>query len=67
MPLKLTPQQAKALGIGPKKARTTRKAIKGEPYWSQCKTCAAEFTTVKAEDDHLAETSHPRYEILKGA
>lgn len=65
MPIKLTPAQAKALGLEARtKIRQTRKTIKGEPYWSRCTWCDETFTTQAAETRHVEETKHTRYEVL---
>ena len=45
--------------------RSTRKAVTGEPYWSRCKTCDEEFTTIASEDSHLKATHHARYDVLE--
>jgi hypothetical protein len=69
MTVNLTPAQAAKLGItvpGKKKTRTTRREVRGEPYFTICKTCGLEFRTVASEDRHLRETHHPRYQILIG-
>jgi hypothetical protein len=67
-PARLTAAEARALGLPAPRSvpRSTRKAVTGEPYWSRCKTCDEEFTTIAAEDRHLKATKHARFEILKG-
>jgi hypothetical protein len=62
--VRLTAAQARRLGVdAPAKTRTTRKAARG-PYHTRCVPCGAEFTTVAAEDRHLAANPHYRYEIV---
>jgi hypothetical protein len=64
MAVKLTPAQAAALGIDVKQAkRTTRKEASG-PYMTQCRTCGEVFNTRAAEDRHVVETHHARYELI---
>lgn len=63
MPLELTPEQARALGIDVpvvKKPRQTRKALPGHGV-STCCTCNEVFTTTASEDRHVKATLHPRY------
>jgi hypothetical protein len=65
MPIKLTPAQAKALGLETKtKIRRTRKAVTGEPYHSRCVACGDEFRSIAAEDRHVDDTKHARYEVV---
>jgi hypothetical protein len=64
--VKLTAAQARALGIADHpagKARTTRKVAAG-PYRTTCVMCRESFTTMAAEDRHLAATGHPRYALV---
>jgi hypothetical protein len=76
--VRLTAAQAKKLGvfdqgpadtfpdIKPPKKRTTRRTVKGAPYFTICKACGMEFRTVASEDRHLNETRHARYELVLG-
>lgn len=64
----MTAAQARALGIdlsGAKvaKSRTTRKEADG-PYATVCTSCGTAFTRQKDEDDHLATTTHRRFELV---
>ena len=84
MSVKLTPAQARKLGIAtgagkgrrggsqppneqsaerPAPSRSTRKTAKGR-YHTRCKTCGEEFRTIAAEDRHLKEHHHARYELV---
>jgi hypothetical protein len=64
--MKMTHQQAEALGIVPrKKTRTTRRTAKG-PYHTVCTTCDEQFHTIASEDRHLEETKHRNYRIVMG-
>ena len=62
---KLTPAEARRLGIDvpAKPARTTRKTAAG-PYHTRCRECGAEFTSEAAEDRHIVEHHHARYELV---
>lgn len=65
MTIRLTPEQAAALGLVDRKPpRGTRKTLPG-PYRSRCCHCPATFDTQKAEDRHLADTGHTRYSTLE--
>lgn len=73
MPARLTKAEAKRLGLDVpdeatgKRKRTTRKTGKG-PYLTICHDCQERFTTQAAEDRHLNETRHARYDFeLKAA
>lgn len=65
MPLKLTPEQAKALGIvdGPKTRKRTRHAAVGCPYLWRCQ-CGLDGTGETAAVRHLDESRHLRYTTL---
>jgi hypothetical protein len=65
MPAHLTPSEARALGIPAPRGRAPkdRSTAKG-PYLTVCKSCGEQFTTMAAEDRHLHETHHIRYQIL---
>jgi len=63
---RLTPAEARALGIdvpAAKKKRTT-KHTGGGKYHTKCKTCDEEFTTAAAEDRHVHDAHHVRYELI---
>lgn len=67
----MTVAEARAAGLldqvasaRPVKVRSRRTA-KG-PYFTVCTTCGDEFHTQAAEDHHLEETRHYRYEIIAG-
>ena len=64
----LTEAEARALKLPVKAARvrTTRKALTGQPYHSRCNSCGEEFRTIAAEDRHLRDASHARYEWIDG-
>jgi hypothetical protein len=48
--------------MSPAEARTTRKAAPREKgTTSTCTACSKTFTTIAAEDRHLAATGHARY------
>lgn len=61
----LTAAQARKLGIdttlGAK--RRVRRTAKG-PYLTKCKACGEVFDSRAAEDRHLDETRHYRYELI---
>jgi hypothetical protein len=64
MAVRLTPAQARAIGVdtaAPK--RTTRRAAAG-PYHTRCTRCGEEFTTEAAEERHLIAAHHARYELV---
>lgn len=62
MPVKLTPAQAKALGVDTKQKVRVRKTAKGR-YHTVCKGCGEEFHTAASEDRHVAE-GHNRFELV---
>lgn len=64
MPLKLTPEQAKALGLidGPK-TRRIRHAAVGGPYLWRCQ-CGVEGTGETAAVRHLDETKHANFATI---
>ena len=64
MTVRLTPAEARRLGIDPTptRTRTTRREAAG-PYHTRCTTCGDEFTTIAAEDRHLT-AGHHRYELV---
>ena len=66
MAARLTPAEAKKLGLDvpQKKAKATRRTAKGAPYHTICKTCGLEFRTQAAEDRHVHDTHHARYELV---
>ena len=67
MSARITEAQARAMGLEvPTKVRTTRRVAKGGTYHTKCKTCGEEFNTIAAEDRHLHDTHHARYEIVLG-
>ena len=69
MTARITAAEARKLGIdvpAAKKTRTTRRTVKGAPYFTICKACGMEFRTVASEDRHLNETRHARYELVLG-
>ena len=63
MTLHLTPAQAKAMGADVTTKVRVRRTARG-PYWTVCKTCGAEFHTQKAEDQHVVDTLHVRYQLV---
>lgn len=64
MAARLTPAEAKALGLAPtaRKKQTGKRARAA--YWSRCVTCDEEFRTEAAEERHLIATHHARYEMV---
>jgi hypothetical protein len=63
MTARLSHADLRRLGLAAPK-RTTRKTARG-PYLTECVLCpGSRFTTIAAEDRHLAETSHPRYALI---
>lgn len=69
MSVRLTAAEARALGItGAPAARrkTTRRTVKGAPYFTICKACGFESRTQAAEDRHVNDTKHARYELVLG-
>lgn len=67
MPAHLSAGQARALGLvqSPRNdaQRKTRREASG-PYLTRCVTCHQEFDTRAAEDRHVNQTRHARYEAL---
>jgi len=47
-----------------KPARTTRRVARGAPYHTRCTRCGAEFHTEAAEERHLIEHHHARYQLV---
>lgn len=78
MTVRLTAAQAKALGVFDqgdpdtfpdlgKPKRTTRRTVRGDPYFTRCRACGFESRTLAAEDRHLAANpEHRRYELVLG-
>ncbi|MCD6056486.1 MAG: hypothetical protein K0Q89_16 [Thermomicrobiales bacterium] len=68
MSVHLTPDQARKLGIDVKatkrKKTTGRHAPAAECSDTRCCTCGEIFTTIAAEDRHVVETRHARYESV---
>lgn len=62
----MTAKQAAALGIIPKtkKARTTRRTVKGAPYYTVCVACGEEFHHIAHEDRHVNTTTHRNYRLV---
>jgi hypothetical protein len=61
--VKLTPAQAKALGVDTKSKRTTRKTAKAK-YHTRC-SCGEEFHSEAAETRHVA-AGHHRFDLVFG-
>lgn len=61
---RLTPAEARALGVDvpARQARTTRRTARRE-YLTRCHDCGETFPSVAAEDRHLADTGHHRYDL----
>lgn len=66
MTVRLTAAQARALGVEAKGKVRRRTTVKGEPYHTICTTCRTEFHTQAAEDRHLVDTRHARFELVLG-
>jgi len=73
MVVKMTAAEARKMGLDlstakPAKVRTTRRTAKGEAYHTVCKTpgCGMEFRSIAAEDRHLKETHHARFQLVLG-
>ena len=71
MTVHMTAAEFRALGregqdvdVQPAKVRVRRTA-KG-PYHTVCRACSMEFNTKAAEDRHVVETRHARYEMVLG-
>ena len=72
MAVKLTKAQARALGVSadsegtgpPISAPPARKRKPKEPYHTRCRTCGEEFRSLSAEERHLMEHRHARYDIV---
>ena len=70
--VKLTPAQARALGIDPPDAvtaasapaRRARRPAGPAHYHTVCHNCGEVFTTQAAETRHLDATRHARYELV---
>lgn len=68
MAARLTKAEAKKLGIVVEqqaRKRTTRKTAKAA-YHTQCVTCGERFDSEAAEERHLVEHHHARYELVLG-
>lgn len=67
MPAHLTPAQARALGIDTPATRTRapkdRRTADG-PYLTECADCGERFITRAAEDRHVRDTRHARYQLV---
>jgi len=66
MPARITPAEAKRLGVevpATARRRSTKKVAPG-PYHSRCTTCQEEFDSYADEDRHLVKTHHARYSVL---
>jgi len=61
--VRLSPAEARRLGIDTPTTRTTRRVARA-PYHSRCTACGDEFTTEAAEERHLAAGGHHRYESV---
>jgi hypothetical protein len=66
MPAHLTSAEARALGLPapPGRGSTKDRRTAGGPYLTICKSCGDQFTSMAAEDRHLHETKHIRYDII---
>lgn len=65
MTVRMSEREARRAGLTAPKPRTTRKTAPREPgTTSRCVTCGQVFATVAAEDRHVNETRHGRYEVL---
>jgi uncharacterized C2H2 Zn-finger protein len=65
----MTTAEARAAGLldgmKPSKVRTTRtSAPRRDGTDTRCVTCDMVFTTIAAEDRHVVETRHARYEVV---
>ena len=65
MTIHLTTAQARRAGIDvPSDTKVrVRKTARG-PYHTVCKTCGVEFHTIAAEDQHVVDTLHVRYQLI---
>lgn len=70
---RITPAQARALGISPVAGspsagrKVKRRAVaKGVAFHTECLTCGTEFHTEASEDRHVNETRHARYRLIPG-
>lgn len=63
--VRLTPAQAKALGLDVNVKQKNRREAGGQ-YRTVCVMCGEEFKSIAAEDRHLKETGHPRYALVLG-
>jgi hypothetical protein len=62
----LSEAEARKLGIDVKSKVRQRRTAPG-PYWTICtgpNGCHLEFHSRKAENDHVEETHHARYELI---
>lgn len=66
MVARITAAEARKLGIDTKlgRTRTTSRTAKGVKYHTRCTKCGEEFTTQAAEDRHVDEFKHARYQLL---
>lgn len=67
----LTAAQARALGLSApegrgvrRKAKPVRKRKPKRAYHTRCTTCGEEFRSAAAEERHLDEHRHARYELV---
>lgn len=65
MSIRMTEEQARAAGLlkGKAKKKSTAGMGRGGAV-SRCTTCQVEFTSDAAEDRHMAETPHRRFETV---
>ena len=72
MPVKLTPAQAKALGVStdaaepgaPRRRRGGGRRRAPDPYHTVCQDCGEHFHTAAAETRHLNQTRHACYQLV---
>lgn len=60
----MTEAQARALGLKPPAARRKKKGMARAGAKTRCAECGVEFDGDAAEDRHMVETPHRRFEVV---
>lgn len=67
MAVVLTPAEARKLGLSVPKSARARPRDRSEAhggYLTVCHACSTQFDKAAAEDRHVNETGHARYEVV---
>lgn len=62
--VRMSEKEAKRAGLVAPKSKSTRRAAPHAGAISRCCSCKTEFTTIAAENRHVEETKHARYETV---